>query len=129
MNILHTDKGNAQHTDERCDWREGRWCEFCQGNFKLNPALPEAWRVLYSKVTELANELPGITIGYLGNIELWGDDRAFYVFLPHPGRVGTYSDMVSLGQYYQLPAAVPQWEQIAATARRLYHNRSGREAV
>jgi hypothetical protein len=126
MNILHTDKGNAQHTDERTTWLEGRWCEMCQGNFKLNPALPEAWRVLHLKVTELAQELPGISIGYLGNIELWGDDRAFYVFLPHPDRVGTYGDMVSLGEYYQLPAAVPQWEHIANTARRMYHNGSRR---
>ena len=126
MNILHTDKGNQQHTDERTTWQHGWWCEMCQGNFKPNPALAEADDILAGKVKELAAELPGVTFGYLGNFEIWGDDRAFYVFLPHPDRVGQHSDHVGLGQYYQLPAAVAQWDHIAATARRMYHNGSRR---
>lgn len=35
----------------------------------------------------------GATFGYIGNLdERFGDDRSWYVFLPHPGRVGTTED-------------------------------------
>lgn len=34
----------------------------------------------------------GVTIGYIGNMEQWGDDRSWRIFLPHPNRVGTYRD-------------------------------------
>src|SRR5271154_386340 len=49
------------------------------------------------KVEELKAELPGVTYGYIGNFERWGDDRSLYIFLPHPDRVGSYDDSVSLG--------------------------------
>jgi hypothetical protein len=35
-------------------------------------------------VKELA--APGVTFGYIGKCERWGDDRLFAIFLPHPGR-------------------------------------------
>jgi len=35
----------------------------------------------------------GATFGYLGNLDTcFGDDRSWYVFLPHPGRAGTSAD-------------------------------------
>lgn len=35
------------------------------------------------------------TFGYIGNVELSGrDDRAWYAFRPHPGRVGTHDDRI-----------------------------------
>jgi hypothetical protein len=34
------------------------------------------------------------TIGYTGNFERWGDNLAWGVFLPHPGRVGTDNDRI-----------------------------------
>lgn len=34
----------------------------------------------------------GATFGYLGNCGSGVDDRSWYVFLPHPGRVGTHED-------------------------------------
>ena len=40
---------------------------------------------------------PGITFGYLGNVERWGDDRTWFIFLPCPGRIGSYNDQVRLG--------------------------------
>ena len=77
---------------------------------------------LYAKVKELAKELPGITLGYLGNIESWGDDREWHIFLPHPGRVGSYKDRVVIAETASLPNAVRDWDQVAGTVRRLYHS-------
>lgn len=36
----------------------------------------------------------GATFGYIGNVERWGDERCWMVFLPHPGRVGTDGDHI-----------------------------------
>lgn len=33
-----------------------------------------------------------VTFGYIGNLGHGRDDRLWYVFLPHPGRVGTPAD-------------------------------------
>lgn len=76
---------------------------------------------LDAKVAELALDLPGISFGYIGNLEHWGDDRAWAVFLPHPGRVGGPEDSVWLGETSRLPQAAAKWESIAATARSRYH--------
>lgn len=81
---------------------------------------------LQESVELLERSLPGITFGYLGNCESWGDDRSWYVFLPHPGRVGTFNDAVSLGYTAKLYEQVKQWPAIEAAARRLYHNGSVR---
>lgn len=83
-----------------------------------------AYRILEERVKELSKELPGTTFGYIGNFERWGDDRAFHIFLPHPDRVGTYDDSVSLGHFLKLPEAVAKWDNLAACARKLYHNGS-----
>jgi hypothetical protein len=83
-----------------------------------------AYTTLVAKVEALATELPGITFGYIGNVERWGDDRTWYVFLPHPGRVGDREDAVGLGTNFD--AALRRWAEIEKTARRLYHNGSRR---
>lgn len=80
--------------------------------------------ILEEKVVDLSKELPGISFGYIGNIESWGDNRDFRVFLPHPGRVGGLSDSVGLGNFKDLASALEAWPQIDARVRRLYANGS-----
>jgi hypothetical protein len=48
------------------------------------------------RLVKLLNEAigGGVTFGYIGNVERWGDDRSWMVFLPHPGRVGTDGDHI-----------------------------------
>jgi hypothetical protein len=79
-------------------------------------------QVLQDKVKALAVELPGITFGYLDNQETWGDDREWMVFLPTPGRMGTYADRVALGHTTGLADAVANWDHIETTVRSRYHN-------
>jgi hypothetical protein len=67
-------------------------------------------------VKELA--APGVTVGYIGKCERWGDDRLFAIFLPHPGRVGSLADSVSIGRTEKLPEAVTNWHALAGLARR-----------
>lgn len=86
--------------------------------------MPSAW--LQDAVEFLKPQLPGITFGYLGNVESWGDDREWYIFLPHPGRVGKYGDGVSLGHTNHGYIAVGQWAGLEAQAREFYHNGSVR---
>lgn len=68
-------------------------------------AYERAIRLIKASVEELNTLLghkpgEGISFGYIGNIPVGAaqgsqhDDRAFYVFLPHPGRVGTYDDRI-----------------------------------
>lgn len=91
---------------------------------KKELAAAAVYQSLDGLVAELKRELPGISFGYIGNHENWGDDRSFCVFLPHPDRIGCYEDSVGLGPYSQLPKAVENWEQIATTVRKYYHNGS-----
>jgi hypothetical protein len=77
---------------------------------------------LKANVLALSADLPGITFGYIGNFERWGDDRSFRLFLPHPDRVGGSEDAVFLGRFTDLPKAVANWAGIEAHARHLYHN-------
>ena len=94
------------------------------------PAKPEkltrvsAYNELSAKIEALAAELIGVTFGYLGNCDVCGgwDDRIWYVFLPHPGRVGTYSDRVEVGRTAQLAEGLEKWERIEARARLLYRD-------
>lgn len=52
----------------------------------------------YARAEVICRPLPGVTMGYIGNIYADGtDDRAWSIFLPHPGRVGTEADR--LGRY------------------------------
>ena len=78
--------------------------------------------LLRREVESLAKELPGITFGYLGNFERWGDDRSFYIFLPHPNRIGSYLDMVYLGGFQALPATLTDWSRFEAVARCKYES-------
>jgi len=84
-----------------------------------------AYDFLAAAVKALATELPGITFGYIGNVGVDRsgpyDDRSWRVFLPHPGRVGTYTDSVGLGSTADLGRAVADWDRIVAVARRQYH--------
>jgi len=77
-------------------------------------------------VKELAADLPGVTFGYIGNCERWGDDRLWAIFLPHPGRVGSFADSVSIVRKEKLPKAVTNWDALAGLARRRYHDGSKR---
>lgn len=88
----------------------------------LVESINEAGVFLQAKVNELAKELPGVELGYIGNIERWGDDRGWHVFLPHPDRVGGYEDSIPLGGTVDLPKAVTQWDAFEAAAKRKYHN-------
>jgi hypothetical protein len=90
--------------------------------------LPDAIDELQTLTSLLAEELPGVTFGYIGNVYNgpFIDERLWYVFLPHPGRVGTFEDSVSLGITTALPAAFWRFDEIAAIARRRYHNGSRR---
>jgi len=78
-------------------------------------------------VKELAYELPGVTFGYIGNLSHRYDDRSFRVFLPHPGRMGTYADCVGITDNYdRLYDHVGRWVEIEARAKELYFNGSRR---
>jgi hypothetical protein len=64
----------------------------------LNTGL-DSQAYIQSKVDTLSIDLPGISFGYIGNLQ-WGpmgDYREWHLFLPHPDRVGGYLDSVSLG--------------------------------
>jgi hypothetical protein len=54
-------------------------------NTEINPAttpIVVALNILQERVKVLSHELPGVTFGYIGNLERWGDDRSWAVFLP-----------------------------------------------
>jgi hypothetical protein len=48
------------------------------------------------RTTELLSEVTGITwtVGYIGNCDNRRDDRSWFLFADHPGRVGTASDRI-----------------------------------
>jgi len=58
---------------------------------------------MYDEAEALIRPIEGVSIGYIGNVSTLHkagvpmDDRAWYIFLPHPGRVGQRED--SLGGY------------------------------
>ena len=52
---------------------------------------------LYERAQDIVATIPGVTIGYIGNLEVGRDDREWYIFLPHPGRIGKAEDR--LGGY------------------------------
>jgi hypothetical protein len=78
------------------------------------------------KVDQLKAELPRISFGYLGDCERWGDDRSWYVFLPHYSRIGTYGDMVSLGKTEDVNTLPVNWSEIEAKVRQRYAADSNR---
>jgi hypothetical protein len=73
-----------------------------------------------AKLATLRVEFPGLSFGYIGNYGRHGDDRSWRFFLPHPGRIGTYADCVSLGSTAQLPGSTePEaWAVIEGRIRR-----------
>lgn len=47
------------------------------------------------RVREIVADLPGVRVGYIGNVYPDGrDDRAWSIFLGHPGRVGGMEDRI-----------------------------------
>ena len=78
--------------------------------------------ILTKKVNELKKELPRISLGYMGDLNQWGDTRTWYVFVPHPERVGQWGDKVMLGASDALDAAVANWDEIAKAVRIAYHD-------
>jgi hypothetical protein len=88
-----------------------------------------AYHWLTDRVKQLAVELPGVTFGYIGNVEGNWDDRCWMVFLPHPGRVGKDGDAVRLGATKDLDRAMYGWDLVEAKARKLYHDGSFRVAA
>jgi hypothetical protein len=86
-------------------------------------ARQDAYKLLQEKVDALKAELPGISFGYLGNYERWGDDTHWYIFLPHYGRVGTYSDSYGIGPGKQadiFEIALANWDTIEPKLRKQY---------
>jgi hypothetical protein len=91
----------------------------------------EAYHALQTKFEALKAELPCISFGYLGNYERWGDDTQWYIFLPHFGRVGTYTDQISIGpgrDENTFSKALENWDKIATSARKMYHAKNDRIA-
>jgi hypothetical protein len=70
-------------------------------------------------VKDLA-EVSGIdyTFGYIGNLDArFGDDRIWYVFAPHPGRVGTDKDRFGGVRTEQLAELIPLVRQKITQAK------------
>lgn len=77
--------------------------------------------ILTEKFAELKIEFPTVTFGYIGNcgVARWGkfDDRRWYLFLPHPGRVGTPHDSVGGYSTESLGNMVNDWDKLAQVVR------------
>ncbi len=76
------------------------------------------------RIDKLKLELPRISYGYIGNYEFGKDYTDWAIFLPHFGRVGTYSDSVNLGagaNPLTFSNALANWDKLEAAARRQYH--------
>lgn len=79
----------------------------------------EANTAAYQAIQEKVKSLPaGVTFGYLGNIGTTYDDRTYHLFLPHPGRVGTWKDQVGDYRPWQLDAMLGNWDQLISLAER-----------
>lgn len=82
---------------------------------------------LEGKAADLKRELPGVTFGYIGNCgsDRSGrfDDRSWYIFLPHPGRVGDYSDRLGGYRTQDLGRMLEAWDRLAAAAREAMRTR------
>jgi hypothetical protein len=86
-------------------------------------ARKESYEELQQKIEALKAELPGISFGYLGNYERWGDDTHWYIFLPHFGRVGSYTDSYGIGPGKQaniFDIALANWDNIVPKLRKQY---------
>lgn len=100
-------------------WREHR----------MAIARSEAYALFEKQIDALKAQLPGISLGYTGNYERWGDNTQWYVFLPHPGRVGDYRDVFGLGPGKQVDIfhiALDNWSAIEPVIRKMYASRDRR---
>jgi len=80
-------------------------------------------QALRAKIDELKKALPCISFGYLGNYEFGKDYTSWYIFLPHYGRVGQYSDSVSIGSgtdKEKFTKALANWDKLETGCRRQY---------
>jgi hypothetical protein len=78
---------------------------------------------LRAKVEELKKDLPCLSFGYLGNYEFGKDYTSWYIFLPHYGRVGKYSDQISIGagtDADKFTKALANWDKLEAGCRKMY---------
>lgn len=76
-----------------------------------------------AKVEELKKDLPCISLGYIGNYEFGKDYTSWSIFLPHFGRVGTYSDQISIGagtDAEKFAKALANWDKLEAACRKQY---------
>jgi hypothetical protein len=83
----------------------------------------EAIDTLRAKVEELKKALPCISFGYLGNYEFGKDYTTWYIFLPHYGRVGKYSDSVYIGEgrdAEKFTKALANWDKLEQKCRAQY---------
>lgn len=83
-------------------------------------ASERAGQILQDRVEELAREFPGISFGYIGNVynSPFYDDRSWRIFLPHPGRVGTYEDSVGSYRTENLDKMLADWDKLAEIVRK-----------
>lgn len=51
-------------------------------------------QVFAEREAALMAALPGVTVGYIGNLTGDLDDRSWSIFLPHPGREGAPEDRI-----------------------------------
>ena len=82
-----------------------------------------SYEQLQAKVDALKAELPCISLGYIGNYEFGKDYTSWSIFLPHYGRVGTYSDQVSIGagtDADKFTKALANWDKLEAGIRKQY---------
>lgn len=77
-------------------------------------AMRTAEAEFFRRGDELKAEFPGVSYGYIGNLETGWDDRSYSIFLPHPGRVGTSSDRVGDYHRWELDKALADWDRIKA---------------
>lgn len=75
----------------------------------------EARNIRADRLIEKNLQGTGCTYGYIGNLESWGDDRAWSIRLPHPGRPGNKSDIIGGGY-----STADRWKlaQVAANFRK-----------
>jgi hypothetical protein len=84
-----------------------------------------AYAELTARVSALAaTRFPGVTFGYIGNsgVDRSGpfDDRSWRIFLPHPGRIGTYADCVGSYTTDRLHVMLQDWDKLVAGIERAW---------
>ena len=69
------------------------------------------------RAAALIAEFPGVTFGYLGNCCGTYDDRSYTIFLPHPGRIGTFDDRVGSYAPWEMDQMLAAWPRLEETVR------------